>query len=36
MTEQCLPSLFLSVAPSYVEKTMFKKCGFHDYQVHEC
>ena len=31
ITEQCLPSLFLSVAPSYVEKTIFKKCDSHDY-----
>ena len=35
MTEQCLPSLFLAVAPSYVERTVLKKCEFHDYQIHE-
>ena len=35
MTDQCLPSLFLLMAPSYVEKTVFKKYGFNDYKSND-
>mgnify|MGYP006907218720 CR=1 FL=1 len=30
-TNQCMPSLYLFMVPSYDEKTVFKKCEFNDY-----
>ena len=35
MTDQCLPSLFIFMVPSYVGKGVFEKYQFNDYKSND-